>query len=108
MVISTVIVELGLTFGFLSLINYQGKMLERYNDYKEEQKEIKEENVESVDRENTEVTPEVEQTNSNENEKSAVETQEVPSDITEEKNENNNVNDDAEIDKMAEEIKNLS
>ena len=33
MVTSTIIIELGLTFGFLSLINYQGKMLERYNEY---------------------------------------------------------------------------
>jgi len=30
---STVIVELGIVLGFLSLINYQRKMLSRYNEY---------------------------------------------------------------------------
>ena len=33
MVKTSVIVEIGLVLGFLSLINYQGKMLEKYNEY---------------------------------------------------------------------------
>ncbi len=35
---TTVIVELGIVLGFLSLINYQGKMLERYNEYEKAEK----------------------------------------------------------------------
>ena len=47
MVKTTVIIELGLVLGFLSLVNYQGRMLGRYNEYEKVHKET--ENVEKVD-----------------------------------------------------------
>lgn len=56
---STVILEIGFTISFLSLIPYQRDMITKYNDYVEpkkskKSKEIKKDNSESIDAENRE------------------------------------------------------